>query len=478
MLVTKVTLESGEDFMICTKWDDENKELEILSNEKSYKGSISNDVLQENAENLGVNPEIFNEDIRKALDFPICEDFIYSIEDETFEIRKKELLCGVEGETIYVSISLQEIQVNPISVLAINHLLEEKSCLNQELESKTIPIEAIKKDQELLMESIEKLTKEKHEIESNFCEKFVAILNTKKRKIQELKDKIMDLERNVPSTSGAGPRFANNRFAVELPSSSSLDLNYSAGSLSLELSNKSAEEDFSIIETRNRDKSPVKSKNRILDDSLEIVQESLKTPEKKKPVAKDNKFLPATWILEKKKQTPKKTPSPAADSDSDASTCSLDLSKAGLDESILKNQQKTPKGSKIAEKRKFTPDKGILEEITKSPSTRKSARGLFPSSKRTRSEKNEVQPIDSSEELFSNIETIVEEDEIPSSQPETCSESIYGTSRLRRANTRRSTPSPPSQKPHRLSEKNAFDFDTEDMFGGQSFTAFLDKNSD
>lgn len=186
------SIDSDTSYIIQTTWNSEFIDIKLFvcspQNAQGYEGSLQFAVLEKSANAIEIPFSIFLNETKQAL----CTDngapnFNYQFTDGSgvFTWRKiKE--SGVK--IIYGSIELTK-RSNLCHILLMNSI-QMNIRQKKEIKSLTEMEKTIENDYNTLKQSFEEVLEIKNKIESELLTKFLALLNSKKDKIQELQSNI------------------------------------------------------------------------------------------------------------------------------------------------------------------------------------------------------------------------------------------------------------------------------------------------
>ncbi|XP_055912029.1 uncharacterized protein LOC129946038 [Eupeodes corollae] len=190
-------------FIIKSEWSSNDINLQILDCHKSqeWEGSVSLDDLKQSAEELEIPFDKFFDECKAALTTNGgVEHFEYFLEDQKFNLTKKDQfkINYLELDVISKNDSNSNFALAAVDLIA---------SLQAELSACKEASEDLNEKYQQNVKTMEHFLEEKNNLEKRLLDKFAVLLNSKKDKIAELQDLLVEKERLLEdagiSTEGA-----------------------------------------------------------------------------------------------------------------------------------------------------------------------------------------------------------------------------------------------------------------------------------
>ncbi|XP_055843481.1 uncharacterized protein LOC129910224 [Episyrphus balteatus] len=178
-------------FILKTEWHTNNINLQILDTHRSkeWQGNVRFDDLKQSSEELEIPYEKFFDECKEALTTNGgAKHFEYVVENDKFNLIKKD-----QFQIQYLELDLT---TNPelksdFGLAAVDLIASLRAELSQCKES----TKELNEKYQTMVSTVEKCLEEKNQLEKNLLNKFALLLNSKKDKIAELQDLLVEKNR-------------------------------------------------------------------------------------------------------------------------------------------------------------------------------------------------------------------------------------------------------------------------------------------
>lgn len=175
-------------YILKTEWHSDDFTIQILDSQmfKEWQGHISYDNLKQSAEELEIPYEKFFDECKKALTTNGgVEHFQYLIENDKFNLIKKD-----QFQIQYLELELVvNAELKSDFVLAAVDLI---ASLQNDLAKCKETSNELQEKYQTMVETMEKCWEQKNNLEKNLLSKFAVLLNSKKDKIAELQELLVE----------------------------------------------------------------------------------------------------------------------------------------------------------------------------------------------------------------------------------------------------------------------------------------------
>lgn len=180
--INLLTLICGKEVLLKTSSFPEKIIIEIQSKNKSNLiGKIYISELDSKAKELEKTLKELENDVRQALAVPKPDNkFVYEVVDDKFYLKKDLGVCRLN----FLEVSLEQKSGDIFDIFRV--LISKNNQLKVELADKVVEYDKFKIKEREMRELIEKLKEDKEKFEKENKQRFLALLNSKKRKIDEL----------------------------------------------------------------------------------------------------------------------------------------------------------------------------------------------------------------------------------------------------------------------------------------------------
>lgn len=207
---------SSNGFVIRTTWLDCEIQiaLQCLDTEIGYAAHVAHSQLEETAKRLEIPFDDFLNETKYALTLSSSDgsssrpDFVYELKDATFTWRKR---ISDQLKIIYGSVTL--VVTPGIQFELLNTLLSQQQAQQDEIVQMSGEAKRLLDVNTRLQGIFDKCLAEKKSVEDTLLRKFLALINEKKKRIEELEEELRLQKRGFDRKSIATP--SNNRDSVQ-----------------------------------------------------------------------------------------------------------------------------------------------------------------------------------------------------------------------------------------------------------------------
>ncbi|XP_065220784.1 uncharacterized protein LOC135845862 [Planococcus citri] len=190
--VTTLPVENNPNSFYKVKVECSGKSISMIvfDNNTAYKGEISSSYISDQSNLLNLSEKEYIEELRKAF-LTSSSEFSYSIAEDNFYLKKSIQTNSANSIKIkFTSIKLDKVDFQTSILAVLDATLNENNQYVKKIDELQSLNEALMKGNESLLEQMKRFQADKNNMESILYYRFLNLLNSKKKKINELKGKL------------------------------------------------------------------------------------------------------------------------------------------------------------------------------------------------------------------------------------------------------------------------------------------------